>query len=278
MSLNKSYIPFTTRVFPERTDQHYLEVTKDDGTVFDESYPYIDKSKKFLRKQWWVRVLLYTIVFPLSYIRFGLRIRGRKNIHRHKAVLKQGVISISNHVHMWDYICTMNAIRPFRSYLLAWSKNVTGKDGPLVRLVGGIPIPENDPKATIAYMKALGNLFDSGGWLHIYPEGSMWELYRYIRPFKRGVAHLAILYHKPVLPLGFSYRKPCWFRRVFFKQKACLNLCIGEPIYINETLSAGEQEIDLLNRCHDAVLDLVDLTRQENGYEAIFNNSKRIDY
>jgi hypothetical protein len=52
--------------FPELTNQHYLVVKKDRGVLFDEKYPYIDHSKAFLRKQWWTRLLLRTIVFPMT--------------------------------------------------------------------------------------------------------------------------------------------------------------------------------------------------------------------
>ena len=278
MSLNKSFIPQSNIPYPEQTDGHYLKIKKDDGTVFDKDYPYVDKSKKFRFKQWWVRVLLYLIVFPMSYIRMGLKIRGKKNIRKNKKLLKQGVISISNHVNMWDYIAVMNAIKPFRSYVLVWNKNVSGESGPLVRLVGGIPIPENDFHATEAYLDAVKDLFDNGGWLHIYPEGSMWEYYRLIRPFKKGIAHLARMSHKPILPMAFSYRKASWIRKTLFKQPGVFNLCIGEPIFLDESLPIQDQEIDLLNRCHQAVNALAGLGEEENPYEAIFNNSKRIDY
>lgn len=278
MSLNKSFIPQSNIPYPEQTDGHYLKIKKDDGTVFDKDYPYVDKSKKFRFKQWWVRVLLYLIVFPMSYIRMGLKIRGKKNIRKNKKLLKQGVISISNHVNMWDYIAVMNAIKPFRSYVLVWNKNVSGESGPLVRLVGGIPIPENDFHATEAYLDAVKDLFDNGGWLHIYPEGSMWGYYRLIRPFKKGIAHLARMSHKPILPMAFSYRKASWIRKTLFKQPGVFNLCIGEPIFLDESLPIQDQEIDLLNRCHQAVNALAGLGEEENPYEAIFNNSKRIDY
>ncbi len=277
MSLNKTYNPKANFPYPERTDGHYLKIKKDDGTVFDKDYPYVDKSKKFKFKRNLVRLGLYVIVFPFSYLRMGLRIRGKKNLRKNKELLKHGALSISNHVNMWDYIAVMNAIKPFKPYVLVWDKNVSGESGPLVRLVGGIPIPEHDMKATMAYMDAVNDLLDHGGWLHMYPEGSMWEYYRYIRPFKKGIAHLARMTHKPIIPLAFSYRKASWLRRTLFKQPAVFNLCIGEPIFINEDLSPAEQEIDLLNRCHEEVAFLAGLSEEENLYEPIFNNDKRID-
>ena len=278
MSLDKSFIPHSTIAYPKYTDQHYIDVTEDDGTVFDKDYPYVDKTKKFKFKQFFIRAGLYTLVFPFSYVRMGLKIRGRKNLRKNKRLLKNGALSIANHVNRWDYIAIMNAIKPFKPHLLAWSKNITSKDGPLVRLVGGIPIPEHDPAATVAYINAIKDLLNDGGWLHLYPEGSMWEYYRYIRPFKKGIAHLARLGNKPVVPMAFSYRKPSWIRKHIFKQEACFNLCIGEPIFLDETLSGGEQEADLLRRCHHAVCELAGLDETLNGYEPIFNNSKRIDF
>lgn len=278
MSLSKSYIPISNISYPDRTDGHYLKIEHDDGTVFDKNYPYIDESKKFRFKRWWVRFLLYVLIFPFCYIRMGLKVRGKKNIKKNKKLLKQGALSICNHVHMWDYIMVMNAIKPIRPHVLVWNKNVSDKSGPLVRLVGGIPIPENDMSATLVYLDAIKKLLNQGGWLHLYPEGSMWEFHRLIRPFKKGVAHLARMFDKPVVPMAISYRKPSWIRRNIFHQKACFNLCIGEPIFLNKELPIKEQEIDLINRCHEAVVNLAGLTKEENRYNAVFDNDKRIDY
>ena len=264
--------------YPEYTDEHYLKVNMNRGFVFDEQYPYIDNSASFRFKAFWVRVLLRTIVFPLAYARFGLKVKGRKNLKKHKNEIKNGVISVSNHIHMWDYICTMNAIRPIKPHVLVWAPNVNGESGPLVRLVGGIPIPEDNLPATIKYMDVVKNYLNSGGWLHVYAEGSMWEYYGQIRPFKKGAFYFASQNHKPIIPLAYSYRKPSWWRRVFFKQIATLTVSIGEPIYPDENLSMKDREIDLTKRAHSAVCQLSMTNPEENLYEPIFNKSKRIDY
>ena len=104
----------------------------------------------------------------------------------------------------------------------------------------------------------------------------MWEYYAQIRPFKRGTAYLAIKFDKPILPMAFSYRKPNWIRRKIFKQIACFTLTIGEPIFRQEFLSTKEQEIDLTTRCHKEICKLAGI--DNNLYEPIFDNSKRIDY
>lgn len=265
--------------YPEETDKHYLEIHMDRGYVFDTKYPYIDRSRGFLFMQGVVRFLLNAFVLWIAAIRMGLRIEGRENIRKHRDVLKNGVVSVANHVHMWDYIAVMTAIRPFRSNLLAWAPNINGENGTLIRMVGGIPIPEMNTAATKTYLKVIrGLLKDDHGWLHIYAEGSMWEYYRPIRPFKRGAAHIACDCGKPILPLGFSYREPGWIRKHIFRQIATFTLSVGEPIFPDNNLLPKEREKDLTVRAHDAVCRLSGIDPAENLYPPLFDGSKRIDY
>ena len=271
--------PQTNRYpYPEITDSHYLKIRKDRGIVFDSSYPYIDSSKWFRFRQNVVRLLLNVIVFPAASIRLGLKIEGCENIKKHKDVLNNGVISVCNHVHMWDYIAVMKAIRPHRPNLLVWDRNINGENGTLIRMVGGIPIPENDVAAQRALLKSVNGLLNDQGWLHVYSEGSMWEYYQPIRPFKRGASLIAVLNDKPVIPLAFSYREPGWIRKHIFRQIALFTLHVGEPLYPDRNLKPKEREKDLTIRANRAVCTLAGIDPDENIYEPVFNDSKRIDY
>ena len=261
--------------FPEDTSHHYLVVKKNNGTVFDENYPYIDNSKKAKRSKWWTRLLLNIIVFPMANIYLGLRIKNKKNLKKHKEEIDKGMISVSNHIHLWDYISVMKAMRKWRYNVIVWAPNIRGENGKMMRDVGGIPIPENDVHATIAFNESLKNLLDNGGHLHIYPEGSMWEYYTPIRPFKKGAAYFACTYNKPILPMGFSYRKPSLLRKFILRQPAALTLTIGEPLYPNVNMSKAEQEIDLILRAHKAVCELSGIDPSKNIYEPIYSNSKK---
>ncbi len=264
------------KLYPKYTDTHYIKITKNRGYVFDKDYPYVDNSKKFKRKRRFIRFLIVTIVFLLARIRMGVKIKGRKYLKQNKKILKEGVISVSNHVHMWDYLAILIGIRYHKPNYLAWGKNVNGKDGKLVRLTGGIPIPENDIEATKAYLKQVKDYLDKGGWLHIYAEGSMWEYYPFIRPFKRGLGYLSNMSNKPILPIGISYRKPNFIRRSIFRQKALININIGELIYMNNELSKKEREIDLIKRSHEAVCKLCGI--DNNIYPYLFSDSEKIEY
>ena len=265
--------------YPEDTSGHYLEVNVDRGIVFDKDYPYVDYSKGFAFKRFWVRVMLCLLVLPiLTFFKLGLRIKGKKNLKHYKKELSNGAITIANHVNMWDYIAVMKALHRLKwPYLLSWDKNINGESGPLVRMVGGIPIPENDIDATVAFNHAIKKLLEEGNFLHIYPEGSMWEFYAPIRPFKIGAASIAIKNNKPILPMAFTYRKPNWIRRKLFKQIALLDLHVGEPIYPNPELEKTAQIEDLTIRAHEAICHLAGF---DNGslYPPIYRDSKRIDY
>ncbi|MBP5208623.1 MAG: 1-acyl-sn-glycerol-3-phosphate acyltransferase [Clostridia bacterium] len=263
--------------YPLDTATHYLVVKKNDGTVFDRDYPYVDRSAWMRFKQALIRVLLYILVFPVMTVRTGLKVKGRKNLKKHREELKGGVISVSNHIHMWDYIGVMRAAIPRRTNILAWDKNVRGENGKLIRLVGGIPVPENDIHATSAMMKALGEQLD-GGWVHVYSEGSMWEFYQPIRPFKSGAAYLSCKFDKPILPLAFSYRKPGFIRKKIFRQIARLTLTVGEPVYPDKSLPRDKRVEDLIIRSHEAVCRLAGIEPSENLYPPVYDNNTRVDY
>ena len=265
--------------YPEDTGSHYLVVKKNDETVFDKDYPYWDTSKSFRFKQWWVRLLLKILVFPVARFKLGLKIEGREHLKKNKAILKQGAISIANHVHLWDYISIMKAIRPRKSNVLVWAPNIRGENGALMRLVGGIPIPENDLRATAAYLHDVEDLLNKGGWLHLYPEGSMWEYYQPIRPFKRGASFLSCHFNKPIVPLAFSYRKPSRLRKALFHMPACFTLKVGEPLFPNMELEGKEREKDLTKRCFESVCHLAGMNPEDNPYQPFYEEgSERIDY
>lgn len=271
--------PKTNRFpYPEQTDQHYLKVKKNNGLVFDENYDFVDNHFFFKFKRFFVRILLAIIVFPITKIRLGLKVNGKENLKKYKNVIKKGVISCANHVHLWDYLMISRTIRYIHPRVLVWAPNIRGETGGLMRLVGGIPIPDDSKKGTLKLLTTIEQMMERGEWLHIYPEGSMWEYYQPIRPFKTGAAYFAIKTNRPIMPFAFSYREPSWIRKHIFKQIAVFTLNVGKPIYKDDSLPLREQELDLTKRMHDEICKLSGVDPKESLYEPVFNNSKRIDY
>jgi 1-acyl-sn-glycerol-3-phosphate acyltransferase len=264
--------------YTEFTDGHYIHTGDKYNHEFNKDYPYVETSKWHKFKSFWFKIFFNVIVIPVSNTRLGLRVKGRKNLKAHRETIKNGIISCCNHVHYWDFLGIYYGVRHYQPNFLVWDKNINGGFGPCMRLLGGIPIPEHDLGGQKRFTKEVRGLLSDKQWLHIYSEGSMWEYYRPIRPFKRGLAVYAIKCDKPILPMAFTYRRPNWVRRTIFRQIAVFTLNIGEPIYRNKDLPYDEQERDLITRAHEAVCRLAGFADGENIYEPIFNNSKRIEY
>ena len=279
MSSPKPYFdPKTNKYpYPEYTDKHYLEIKKDNGFVFDKDYPYFDNSKKYRFKRKRNKLILRTMVFPLTRMYMGLKIKGKKNLKNYKVELSNGFVSVSNHVHLWDYIAIMKALKKYMMNVLVWAPNLRGKDRKMVYSVGGIPIPDSTMSASIAFQKGVEDLLNHKGHVQIYAEGSMWEFYAPIRPFKTGAAYFAIKCHKPILPIGFSYRKPGLIAKMFHRP-ADITLTIGKPLYPNTKLEGKEQEIELTKRLHAEICQLSNIKPEDNIYPDLFDNSKKIIY
>ncbi len=225
--------------YPERCDEHMLEVKHLRDVNLDEKYPYLQKSFGFKCKRVLFWLALNCVIFPLCRFSHGLKIYGKKNLKKHKAELKNGAITISNHVFMWDYLCVMKAIRPHLAYFPAWKTNLEGSLNWMIRMAGGIPVPTDNARSMIKFNEAIEEVLESGKWLHFYPEGSLWFYYPDIRPLKKAVFQYAVKHDKPVIPITMSFRPRKGIQKLFGK-KPLVDLHIGEPLYADKDLTPAE--------------------------------------
>lgn len=212
--------PFT-RMAPIRGD---LKDIKFDGT-----YTYLDKSLKF--KIWHLLIYLTTwfVAFPLNRIRYGLKIEGREKIRKNKDILANGVMTVCNHVHRWDMICVMQAMRYRKAWIPMYAQPFRGKDGFLMKNIGGIAIPE-EQSGLRAFDQALDELHANKQWIHIFPESCSWKFYAPLRPFKIGAFNMAYRYSLPIMPLVISFRPRTGWRKLFSKNEPLLTIHVGDPI------------------------------------------------
>ncbi|MDR2510249.1 MAG: 1-acyl-sn-glycerol-3-phosphate acyltransferase, partial [Spirochaetaceae bacterium] len=236
--IDEPYIPETGREFPEDTFEHIYRKPKKYEFVFDDKYPYLDKSLGFRIKSAIVYLAIYIAPFIVSPLRFGLRIEGRKNLKKFKEHFKNGAMTMANHIHRWDFMWVLLAVRYRRLFFPAWADNVNGSEGHLIRLVGGIPIPKTY-SALNKFNEAFDTLHKEKRWLHAYPEQALWEYYQHLRPFKKGVFTMAYNYKLPIIPLAFSYRKAAGVFRLFKKNLPLITLRIGEPLLPEDYLKSG---------------------------------------
>ena len=235
--------------YPERSDQHMLTLKKVYDLKLDESYDYMPHGAWFRIKRALVAAVLHLVVFPIMHLTHGLKIYGKENLKKHKAELKSGAITVSNHVFMWDYLCVLKAIRPHISYFPAWRVNLESSFMPFMRILGGMPIPEGKIHAMIAFKRALDQVVEQGKGRHVFPEGSLWKFYPDIRPLKIAAFSYAVKYNKPLSPISMSFRPRKGFRRIFGKGPF-VDLHVAEPIYACKALSPRAAADELRSRAY----------------------------
>ena len=257
------YIPEINVVYPDKLDGHMRQLKITHKTKIDGNYVFLDKSFKFVFKRWLMHMGIFTIVFFMSCLRYGLKIEGRNILRKHRKLLKNGAMTVSNHIHKWDFLFVLKAVRYRFMYFPAWKEQLNTPDEGRIRCAGAIPIPE-DIQTFKFFNKAFDEIVAKKKWIHAFPESSMFYYYQPVRPFKKGVFTMAVRYNLPCLPIAFSYRKPHFpftlinqFRTFIGCQKLpMITLRIGEPILCSANLSRKEAVHKLRRDCHEAIVGL----------------------
>jgi 1-acyl-sn-glycerol-3-phosphate acyltransferase len=249
------YIPDMGTVYPANPEDHMILGPKEVDLVLDENYPFLDKSLAFKIRSALLYLGIFTLVFFIAPIRFGLRIEGRDKLKKHRALFRNGALTVSNHVLRWDFLCILQAVRFRRLYFPAWKENVSGPDRNLIRLAGGIPVPA-DIHVIKYFNQAFDELHKRRKWFHVFPESSNWPYYQPIRPFKKGMFTIAYKYNLPVIPMAFSYRPVRGIYSLFKKNYPLITLRIGEPVLPDLSLPRKEAVNLLRKRCHQSILEL----------------------
>ena len=259
-------------VYPEKCDEHMISVKHLRDTHFDEHYQYLEKGlwHKIKRVALWISLNL--VGFPVATIRHGLKIYGRENLRKNKELFKDGAITICNHVLMWDYLCVLKAIRPHLQYHPGWKTNFEGPNGPLIRWVGGIPIPTDNIRAMVKFQRAIDEVLDSGKWLHFFPEGSMWFYYPDIRPLKKAIFKFSVKHNKPIIPITISFRPRTGIWKLLGK-KPCADLHIGEPILPDTSLPMDEA----IDKLHKEAYHIMQVMNGINPGDPTYNTNQNID-
>jgi len=225
--------------YPEKCDGHMITVKHCHDVNLDENYPYLQKGFGFQCRRAVLQVLMHTVMPPLLWLRYGLRIHGRKKLKQYQKEFQGRLLTISNHVFMWDFICIMRAMRPTLGFFPVWKINLEGSNAGWIRMAGGIPVPTENLRPMAKFMQALDEVFARGDWVHFFPEGSMWFYYPDIRPLKKAVFKYAVTYDRPIIPLVYTFRprKGLW---KLLGKTPLVDLNVGEPIFRDQDLPKPE--------------------------------------
>ena len=270
------YIPQPAIDYPQDNPfERTLFPVFDREMAIDEHYPYVDDSARYRFKTWWGYALILKVGLRLMLrVKMGLRIRGREVLKKHKEGLKNGAITIANHVYWLDCPCVLLAVgAKHTTRIPMFAPNFRTKDSFFLNLVGGVPIPE--PEAGLSAMKKFNAAFDEfhsrGWWFHIFPEACRWDMYKPLRPFQKGAFTMSYKYNKPILPCVITYRERKGIFRLFGpKELPLLTVTIGEPIY-PDTTQARKIEVDRLREvAHAQMLQMAGITH--NPWPAAWGN------
>lgn len=202
-------------------------------------------------------LLYYVIAIPVltvcNKIFLGMRI---SNPDIRKKLGHRGAIVVCNHVHWLDSVMLSIALYPRKIIFTSLQSNfclpVIGK---LIRALGAVPIPTK-PHQLKEFFAELADLTDKGRVVCFYPEGHLIPYCEELRPFKRGTFLLSVKTGIPILPAMITQRDPegPW---KFFKNKPCLTLSLGQPLYPDVSLSEREAVSGLLHQTEESMKELM---------------------
>jgi 1-acyl-sn-glycerol-3-phosphate acyltransferase len=222
---------------------------------FDGTYTYLDKSLKFKTLHFLIYLFTWTVAFLVNRIRFGLKIEGREKIRQNRKLFSGGVMTVCNHVHRWDMLCVLQAMRFRMAWIPMYAQPFNGKDGFIMKYIGGIAIPE-EYSGLRKFDQAIDELHDRGKWIHIFPESCSWKYYAPLRPFKIGAFNMAYKYALPIVPLIITFRPRTGWRRFFSKNEPLLTIHVGDPIVPDPKAARKDEAARMRDLAHKTMLDM----------------------
>ena len=159
------FVPDIGIEYPEKLDGRMVPIKAVRNVIVDEHYPFLNTTITFKIKRLLIYLVICTLMVVLAFFRFGLRIEGKKILRRHRRLLKDGAMTVANHVHRWDFPFVVQAVCCRTMYFPVWKEQLNGSDAGLIRGAGGIPIP--DGISTIKFFnKAFDEIRARKKWIH----------------------------------------------------------------------------------------------------------------
>ncbi len=232
---------------------YYSDEVNDDFAGTNITRKELPADYEFLNKGFWRRLLrgiiYHGIVKPVAWV-YGRLIKRVKYVgkKRMKGFKKKGAFIYGNHTSM-----LLDAINPS---LLAFPRSadvVINADavsikgiGWLVKLIGGIPIPEGF-HAIARFNAALGEAIKKRHWIAVYPEAHIWHYYTKIRPFPQTSFIYPVKLNTPVFSYTMTYHKRKhgkYPKRIVY---------IDGPFYADGSLSPKAAALKLRNEVYAAM-------------------------
>ena len=169
-------------------------------------------------------------------------IKGIENIDK----IKTGAVITCNHFNPYDCFAIESTYRMSENsktkklYKVIREGNYTnfpGLYGFFFRNCDTLPLSSSN-RTMIKFMKAVDTILQSGNFILMYPEQSLWWNYKKPKPLKNGAFKLAARNHVPIIPIFITMEDSNIIGDDGFPiQEYTIN--IGEAIYPSSELSEG---------------------------------------
>lgn len=229
-----------------KVDHDYQLLKNVKAVKLSKDYAFFNQNP-FFKLGSFLMVLLIKILGLYVYGIFfrGLRIKGKKNL---KYLKNDRYILVSNHIHVLDAVWIGALLFPRKIYVTMLQSNlglpVVGK---ILRIAGGIPIPETK-EHMVHFLDELKNELSKKTPVLVMPEASIRPYHVGIRKFLSGAFRFAADADAKILPFVYVYKNPNFIQKIYMK-KPRLHLHILKPIEVEQ----GETKHQTLNLTKDKV-------------------------
>ena len=263
--------------YPDDPFKRLLTIEQEDSSKgrwqFDDTFPYLDKSFGYWFNMnvsgWFFR---WFIASFWNRIHYGLKIKGRKNLRKHKDLLGKGAICVCNHCYEMDALAVTHAVKPWSHlWIPMFAKHFNGSKCWFMRYMGGIPVPE-EPSGVRHFNEAFDEFHRRGDWMLLFPEAVRWNWYQPIRPFRLGAFSMAWKYSIPVVPLVITYRERKGLYKWFGpKEMPCITINVCEPIALDKSARRKEELLRVITAAHEAMVATAGIL--ENPWPAVLEET-----
>ena len=180
-----------------------------------------------------------------------VRYCGQDKVPQHGSL-----ILVANHESFLDPFLIGAGLRRRPRYLVYHTYYRNPILGPPIYLVGGLPVGDGSPAATLA---AAETLLRAGQVLEVFPEGER-SPPGLVRPFQRGFVRLARVTGASILPVAIVGAGGIWPRHRTWPRPGKVDVIFGRPLAPPE--SGGDRrrlrqlEREFAERVRKAVIDL----------------------
>ena len=243
------------KAMDEKKTVYYQDEYNDDFAGNNIKTKAIKNDYKYIRDSWLFKVnrflLKYLFAVPVLWLVntffFGPKIENKQVL---KSLKKKGYYLYSNHVLPFDPV-----VLPIKTDIRKNTIIIAGPDlfsinglvNWIVKHLGAIPIPNNDPAMKENYLECLSWNIKNGNRVLIYPEAHIWPYCTMIRHLKPGAFRYPVRDNAPVIVSTTTFKQ----RKGNKKPKPIIYL--DGPFYPDENLPYRDQVNDLTERVYECM-------------------------